>query len=177
MWKFLGQGLNLCYSCDLIHSCSIAGSLTRCARGELPLYPTLHVTSLLDTLKLNITSLLFLLLTPLQIYWLSCCSIKCHTLFLLGFFGISCSHCLELSSLTYSHDLLCPLIQIPDTSKKPSLITLSIRALLITWLPLFQPCFIYIIALSLIFYLKSKGRRKQKKEKEKKDKGKAKLCF
>ena len=35
--KFLGQGLNLHYSCDLCHSGSKAGSLSHCATQELPM--------------------------------------------------------------------------------------------------------------------------------------------
>ena len=35
-WKFLSQGLNLSYSCDLCHSCSNARSLTHCATAGTP---------------------------------------------------------------------------------------------------------------------------------------------
>ena len=36
VWKFPGQGLNSCPSCDLHHSCGNARSLTRYATKELP---------------------------------------------------------------------------------------------------------------------------------------------
>ena len=34
MWKFLGQGLSPCHSCDLCHSCGNAGFLTCCDTRE-----------------------------------------------------------------------------------------------------------------------------------------------
>ena len=37
MWKFLGQGLNLCCSCNLCHSCANTRSLTHGATRELPI--------------------------------------------------------------------------------------------------------------------------------------------
>ena len=47
IWKFLGQGLNLSWSCDLLHSCSNARSLTHCAwLGIEPAPPQRQVGSL-----------------------------------------------------------------------------------------------------------------------------------
>ena len=38
MQKFLGQGLNLCYSSDLSHSSDNAGSITHCTTRELLIF-------------------------------------------------------------------------------------------------------------------------------------------
>jgi len=48
MWKFLGQGSNLSWSCDLRHSCSSAGSLTHCTgSGIKPVPPPRGARSLI----------------------------------------------------------------------------------------------------------------------------------
>ena len=48
MWKFPGQGSNLCRSCNLCHSCGNNKSLTCCAIRELPI-PCFGVVNLLTT--------------------------------------------------------------------------------------------------------------------------------
>ena len=39
MWKFPGQGPNLCCGCSLRHGCGNTGSLTRCTARESPPIP------------------------------------------------------------------------------------------------------------------------------------------